>query len=96
MNGIGGKTIDEAKENLSKKEALDWRTYQLRHGSLNPAYHIEKGFAALTALIINRTGGRARVDDFRPYFVYDDTDEEGEATLGDFMKVLYGARVHGK
>lgn len=61
MHGIGGATIDEAQERLTYAEACTWARYINQYGTLNVGRRIDRrlecGFAALAALIINRTGG---------------------------------------
>jgi hypothetical protein len=61
LHGIGGATIEEAQERLTYAEACTWAQFMREHGTLNVGRRIDRrlecGFAALAALIINRTGG---------------------------------------
>jgi hypothetical protein len=61
LHGIGGATIEEAQERLTYAEAQTWSCYMAQYGTLNVGRRIDRrlevGFAALAALIINRTGG---------------------------------------
>lgn len=60
MHGIGGNTIAKAKENISLDEARRWADYIARHGSLNVARHIERGFALLSHLTC--VSGKIKID----------------------------------
>ena len=86
LNGVGGRTVAEAKERMSFAEALDWQTYIERRGSLNLGMRMEAGFALLAAMISRANGGTATVDDFMPHL------ESQEATLEDVMKMLSGKK----
>ncbi|MBV4531009.1 hypothetical protein HU719_006265 [Pseudomonas sp. SWRI107] len=69
LNGIGGKSIAEAKAALSYAEVLAWVAYRDKHGSLNLAYRGELA-AAIVAQQVNRgAGGKADVQDFMPHRV---------------------------
>lgn len=61
MHRIGGATIEEAQERLTFAEAQTWSAYIAKYGTLNVGLRIDRrlecGFAALAALIVNRTGG---------------------------------------
>lgn len=75
LNGIGGRTIAEAKERMSCDEFEAWMTYIARHGSLNPGLRVEDG-AALVAYIVHRSaGGTLDHDNFLPVRQMDDAAE---------------------
>lgn len=64
LAGVGGRTVAEAKRRLSHREALAWREYVGRRGSLNTGRRVEYG-VALLAMQQNRiNGGKARLQDF--------------------------------
>ena len=66
LNGIGGRTISEAKERISRVEFESWMAYIARHGSLNLGLRIEDA-AALIAYITHRSaGGTLDHDQFLP------------------------------
>ncbi|WP_109512778.1 phage tail assembly protein T [Pseudomonas ovata] len=66
LNGVGGRTIAEAKATISYAELLDWVAYRDKHGSLNPMPRQEVS-AAIIAHQINRSnGGKADLYDFMP------------------------------
>jgi hypothetical protein len=62
LHGIGGATIEEAQERLTYAEARTWARFIGQYGTLNVGRRVDRrlecGFAALAALIINRTGGQ--------------------------------------
>lgn len=64
LAGVGGKTIAEAKANLSYDEALKWFDYMRRKGKLDLATRLEVGFALLATVISNVNGGKAKMADF--------------------------------
>lgn len=70
LNGIGGRTIAEAKKNMTHRESLQWVEYIRQRGSLNIARRIEKqiefSVALLCATVNNSAGGKAKVKDFLP------------------------------
>jgi hypothetical protein len=85
LNGVGGRTVEEAKGRMSYAEALQWREFLERRGTVHLGMRLEAGFA-LIALSINRAiGGKAKIKDFMPHL------EEVEATPGDIMGILTGA-----
>ena len=88
MNGIGGRTIEEARERMSHAEAVDWMAYMKKRGLLNIGVRLELGFALLASLIVKAMGGRASVRDF----TYQGEDDEEEATIDDVMSILTGAK----
>lgn len=87
LNGIGGRTIEEARERMSHAEAVDWMAYMKKRGSLNTGARIELGFALLAALVVKAMGGRAQMQDFMT-----SPEEDEEATIEDVMAILIGAK----
>lgn len=83
--GIGGKTIAEAKANLSYKEALDWFLYARQRGGLR---HSERLLATIATQINRLTGGDAEISDFLPYLKPADKTDEKPAELGEVMNLL--------
>ena len=84
LNGVGGRTIEEAKERMSFAEAQQWSAYMQRRGSLHVGMRLEWGFALIAATINNALGGHAAHLQFMPHA--DDSD----GSLGDVMKLLSG------
>ncbi|MFJ4493901.1 hypothetical protein [Pseudomonas atacamensis] len=67
LNGVGGRTIAEAKERMTYQEALAWGRYIDRYGSLHTGRRLEAS-SAMVALQIHRLGGGlAEVLDFMPH-----------------------------
>lgn len=91
LNGVGGKTIAEAKEAMTYDEAMAWYAYRKKTGPFNPASRIEWSLAQLSYLVAiaagmkKKGGGDFELTDFVPYH------ETPELTLEDAMKAL-GAR----
>lgn len=48
LNGIGGRTVAEAKANITYEEYLSWIAYKNQTGSLNLGLRVERA-GALTA-----------------------------------------------
>lgn len=91
MNGIGGRTIAEAQQNMSLVEARHWAKYMQRHGGLNIAERIEQAAALICATGAQLMGNKkVKVNDFIPNRESD--DELRYATPQDFLKVLQASR----
>ena len=91
MNGIGGRTIAEAQQNMSLVEARQWAHYLKRHGGLNIAERIEQAAALICATGAQLMGNKkVKVADFIPNRESD--DELRYATPQDFLKVLQASR----
>jgi hypothetical protein len=67
LNGVGGRTVAEAKASISYAEAMAWAAYRNKHGSFNLASRAEQ-MGAIVALQVNRMGGgKAELTDFMPH-----------------------------
>ena len=53
MNGIGGNTIHQVKNNLTMIEVKQWAAYRYRRGSLNVGRRIEQAAANMMAIHLN-------------------------------------------
>lgn len=83
--GIGGQTVEEAKERMSHIEAVRWSLYLIKHGSLHPGLNLERA-AAVISMVVNRTGGgRAEVEDFLP------RREPGRSAVADTDEAVVAA-----
>lgn len=82
MNGIGGRTIAEAKERLSYVEFLQWARYRAERGSLHPGMRIEEGAALVASILanVNSKRGGFKVTDFMTHA------EEQPASLDQAME----------
>lgn len=91
MNGIGGRTIAEAQQNMSLVEARQWAQYMRRHGGLNVAERVEQAAALICTTGAQLMGNKkVKVADFIPNRESD--DELRLATPEDFLKVLQASR----
>lgn len=83
LNGIGGRTIEEAKFRLSYAEFRSWVAYRKKFGSLSFARHYEWGNALLTMKIHNaHYTDKKEMTHFMPHY------EEPVATIHDAFKIL--------
>lgn len=91
MNGIGGRTIAEAQQNMTLAEARQWAQYTRRHGGLNIAERVEQAAALICATGAQLMGNKkVKVNDFLPNRESD--DELRLATPQDFLRVLQASR----
>ncbi|NBF13093.1 phage tail assembly protein T [Pseudomonas sp. Fl4BN1] len=71
MNGIGGRTIAEAQENMTYSEFVVWMKFRARRGSLHQGMRVEMALAQLQALYVNSKTGkdapRLYQQDFAPH-----------------------------
>lgn len=89
LSGVGGNTVEEAKQRLTYAEALKWFAYVRKHGT--PNQHLHQGFAMIAAIVTQALGGKAEMKDFmlrteQPVT----TEDEDEATIEDVFKLLTG------
>ena len=54
LNGIGGNSINEVKNNLTLLEIKQWAEYRYRRGSLNIGRRVEQASANIIAMNINK------------------------------------------
>ena len=80
---MGGRTIAEAKENLSYEEVLRWQAFRKKRGSLNVGLRLEEGFALVATAISRSVGGKAKFDDFAPHL----REEESSGLMDIFAKL---------
>lgn len=66
LNGIGGRTVEEAKERVSDHEFANWCAYIRKRGTLNLGTRVEMGFALLAMVTRNSAGGKSKIEDFLP------------------------------
>lgn len=91
MNGIGGRTIAEAQQNMTLVEARQWAQYLRRHGGLNIAERVEQAAALICATGAQLMGNKkVKVNDFLPNRESD--DELRLATPQDFLRVLQASK----
>lgn len=90
LNGIGGRTVAEAKASLSYNEALSWMAYVEQNGTLNLGLKLERGFALLATILNNLHGGKAAFEDFLPQ--RGEAPEPAEASAQDLFKLLQSVK----
>lgn len=66
LNGIGGSTVEEAKERMSDHEFGQWCAFIRKRGTLNLGTRLELGVALLATVIKTSAGHRAKMSDFLP------------------------------
>lgn len=71
LAGVGGRTIAQAKRNISWPEFQAWLAYRAAHGSLHQAARLESGFAmvahTVASTIPRRKGAKGpKFEDFLP------------------------------
>lgn len=93
MNGIGGRTIAEAQQNMSMVEARQWADYIRRRGGLNIAERVEQAAALICSTGARLMGNKnTKISDFIPNRTAGEDDELRYATPQDFLKVLQGSK----
>ena len=90
LNGIGGRTIAEAKANLTYNEALSWMAYLEQSGTVNLGLRMERGFALLATILNNVHGGKATFDDFLPQ--RGEVVEVAETSAQDLFRLLQSVK----
>ena len=89
--GIGGRTVQEAKENLSYKEVLSWVKYRNKRGCLNTNLRLERAIGTLTYLFHQVHGKNSKDTDIYDFLPFEDRPaekaEEREITLEEMMAI---------
>lgn len=71
MSGIGGRSIAEAKRNLSFYEVCRWAAFRRKRGSLHTGMRVESGAAVVSAALFRgvkkANGGDFKPTDFMPH-----------------------------
>lgn len=95
LNGVGGATIEQAKEAVSYDEFQGWLAYRAKHGPLNTASRIEWAIGQLSYLVATaaemkkRGGGKFAISDFLPFA------PKPKLTLASAMKALGVKKKNG-
>ncbi|NHO64617.1 hypothetical protein G8770_03535 [Aestuariicella hydrocarbonica] len=71
LNGIGGRTIAEAKRNLSYPEFCRWAQFRKRRGSLHTGMRLEESFGRWMAnyFNFNSKNSSKKPTDFMPHYI---------------------------
>jgi hypothetical protein len=99
LAGVGGRTVAEAKQNISYAEAAKWSAYLKEHGWIsqpagirNLISHLEFYSAQVAWSVFKAAGAKdIKISDFMPSS--SSSDEEDVATLDDFMSILKSAKI---
>jgi len=67
LSGIGGNSINEVKNNLTRLEILQWAEYRYRRGSLNIGRRVEQAVANMMSIYINSNGGDVEALELMPH-----------------------------
>ncbi|MFJ3121040.1 hypothetical protein ACIPI6_31435 [Pseudomonas protegens] len=71
MNGIGGRTIAEAQQNMTYPEFVVWMKFRAKRGSLHLGMRVEMALAQFQAFYVNSKTGkdahRLYQQDFAPH-----------------------------
>lgn len=86
LNGVGGSSVEAAKQTITHAESLKWRAYLETRGPANLGLRMEAGFAMLAVLINRALGGHLKFQDVAPHF------DEPSASISDVMNILAGTR----
>lgn len=98
MAGIGGRTIAAAKQAITMDEALVWRRYRDKNGTLNTNYLLDRGFAFLAHLL--SVGHKIKVGKEIPsvesLMVQPKVEESVCADVNQVFGFLKGLKKNGK
>lgn len=82
LNGIGGRTIDEAKRRLTFDEAVLWNAYIQKRGSLHIGRRVEISGAIVASMLSRVHGGKSQFLDFAIH------EREKEPQIGSFVRAF--------
>lgn len=89
---IGGRTVEELKDEMTYEEFQTWETYRERRGTLHHGVRLEWLFARLSLQVAQALG--AKDAKFTDLLRYHDTDQPEAVEANSFQDVaiLMGAR----
>lgn len=90
LNGIGGCTIAEAKQNITAGEFNSWIKYINKYGTINPTIRLEASSGQICYTIAKTNGARGvKPMDFMPTLVNINKQTlSSEPTYEDMMRLL--------
>ena len=95
LSGIGGKTIAEAKANMTQAEAIQWSAYRRRRGSLHTGRRLEVGFGQVLEAIYRAMGSKdISAKDFMPHEFPREPEPEHYASLDQVLNLLQSTTRH--
>lgn len=93
LNGVGGRTVAEAKNCMSFQEAQAWAEYRGTRGPLNLGRRLDARLARLELILLRYMGDKKTVlGDLLPYEF--DQSEERPATLEEAFALLQSTTKH--
>lgn len=93
LNGIGGRTVAEAKTRVSFHEFRSWVAYQNSRGSLNQGMRIDRAVGRAAAFFGNSMskGKRLTAVDFSPYDA--EPEDDGDCSIQEAFAFLTSRAV---
>ena len=86
LNGVGGRTIAEAKMNMTNSEVSKWVAFRNKRGSFFTGRRVEQGFGNLIATYLGSKGAKdVKAQSFMPH-----EDQPQEMSLEEYMMQAYG------
>lgn len=86
LNGVGGRTIAEAKSNMTNAEVSQWAAFRNKRGSFFTGRRIEQGFGNLMATYFGSKGAKnVKAISFMPH-----EDQPEELSLEEYMMQSFG------
>lgn len=86
LNGVGGRTIAEAKMNMTNSEVSKWVAFRNKRGSFFTGRRIEQGFGNLIATYLGSKGAKdVKAQSFMPH-----EDQPKEMSLEEYMMQSFG------
>lgn len=68
LNGVGGRTVEEAQQRITYPEFLRWAAFRSKRGSLHLGMRVERGFALLASIYANtKCKSGFSIYDFMPH-----------------------------
>jgi hypothetical protein len=89
LHGIGGRTVEEARERMSHTEFVRWCSYIRKHGTLNVGLRVEMAAALVSHVVSAVNGNKTRIQDFLP------KREPQQASIQDVFKMIKSTKKGG-
>ncbi len=84
INGIGGRTIEKAKQRISPKEFEIWKAFRIKRGSFFTGRRIEQAFGNFSATYFASKG--AKDVDALAFMPHEDQPKEEVLSVDDAME----------
>lgn len=93
MCGVGGKTIHEARQNISINEMNFWMDYRNRFGSLNVGRRVEQAVGKLSflfAMVNSSKNNQPKIEDFMPHesFKQEQTESDDSSLEQQLLSMI--------